>query len=267
MIRSYSTLTCCCLLMTLLSNKHLCADLILTYDLQGSNGISESIAPHGTTSSQVAGLSMTRGTGLVASTGGFNGTNSFSAAGWDSLTSHDYVRFGFQVNPGFRVAVESVQFRVSSQLGGPAAMGMFTSQDNYNSAVGTFNLSSSVTSHTINVGSLQPATGLLEFRFYALGAEAIGGGSTSPSVAVMFGNYTPDRNIQFFQVNGSITAVPEPSALLLIGAAVPLMALSFRRYRSRAANSDAAQLKAIAATRTVVYINPWHESETHANYL
>ena len=221
MLRSYALVTAY-IFFVLLANHHASADIILGYDLQGANGTIAFIAPN-STASQVSGLNLTRGAGLNASTGGVNGTNAFSATGWDSLTSTDYISFGFQVNPGFQATLNSVQFRVSAQSGGPANLGLFTSQDNFTTAVSTFDPSISVASITLSTNAVQPTTGQLELRIYALNSVGIGGGSTSPSSSVAFGNYTSGRNIELFQVNGTITAVPEPSTLVLIIAGTSIM--------------------------------------------
>jgi hypothetical protein len=220
------------MLFVLVFSKYVAADLILTYDLQSVGGTVIQVAPHSSTSSAVSGQNLVRGAGLIASTGGLNGANSFAAAGWDSLSSNDYVSFGFQVTPGFQVTVNSVQFRVASQTGGPANLGLFTSQDNFSTAVSTFNVSATVNSLTLATPALQPTAGTLEFRLRGLNEVGIGGGAISPTAAVLFGNYTIDRTIEFFQVNGTISAVPEPSSLFFFCAVAPFIFAKLRTKRT-----------------------------------
>ncbi len=62
---------------------------------------------------------------------------------------------------------------------------------------------------------MQPVSGAIEFRLYAINSNSIGGGVVGENGALMFGNFNEGRNAQLFQVNGTITAVPEPSTIAM----------------------------------------------------
>ncbi len=191
------------------------ADLLLTYDLLGIGGVPTSVSPN-STSVQIVGGNLTRGSGLIASTGGLNGINSFSSTGWNSLTNQDYVSFGFQVNPGYQATVGTVQFRTNAENSAPANIGLFSSQDAFGTAVASFGiLSGNATYWTLDTSTLQQVSGAIEFRLYATNSNSIGGGIVSENGALMFGNFAVGRDAQFFQVNGTIAAVPEPTTIAM----------------------------------------------------
>ncbi len=205
-----------CVFLILNGCSSLQADLLLTYNLLGIGGVPASVSPN-STSNQIVGGNLTRGSGLIASTGGLNGANSFSSTGWNSLTNQDYVSFGFQVNPGYQATIENVQFRTNAENSAPANIGLFASKDAFGTAVASFGiLTGDATYWTLNTSTMQPVSGAIEFRFYAINSSSIGGGIVGENGALMFGNFAEERNAQFFQVNGTVTAVPEPSTIAML---------------------------------------------------
>ena len=81
----------------------------------------------------------------------------------------------------------------------------------------------------IDLSSLTNLTGLVEFRLMAIGTNSAAGGTTSSAGSFRVTNYFENSvNQNGFYVIGSVSAIPAPGAIALLGIAG---ALGTRRRR------------------------------------
>lgn len=180
--------------------------------LLGAPGNQASTAGSGAPANITAG-SLTRGAGLAGSTA----SNSFSSSGFTGETT-DYVSFGFNVDAGFSVNLDSIYIGTRSSNTGPGTIGLFYNGDGFTNALATISQApgNNFVNSILDVSALTGLTGNVEFRLYAIGSTAANGGSTSSSgtfrVTAYFENGAFNRD---FQITG--TVVPTPGALALLG--------------------------------------------------
>jgi hypothetical protein len=182
------------------------------WDLLGAPG--DQAFTLGSAAANVTANNLTRGTGLLANTGG----NSLNSAGW-TQQSTDFVSFGFNVAPGFSVDLDTLYIGSRSSNTGPGSLGLFYSGDGFSTNLFTLTqVGTTNSNNAINLASLPNLTGNVEFRLVQLGNVAAGGGSTSAAgtfrVTAYFVAGQFDRNLQF-----TGTVIPAPASLALIGLA------------------------------------------------
>jgi hypothetical protein len=97
---------------------------VVQYDLTGKAG-TETSDPATAAATGVAGLDLTRGSGLTPSAA----SNGFSASGWDDLSSNDFFSFGFNVQAGFSATVNELLIATRSSATGPGFMNVLVSKD------------------------------------------------------------------------------------------------------------------------------------------
>ena len=146
------------------------------------------------------------------------GANSFNSNGWNITDTFDldahYISFSFQANSGYFLSVDSLTYRMSSSNTAPNTGlwgysingGSFTLQDEF-SITGTSDGTWS------NLGIVDQI-GTVEFRYWQYGSTAVGASST-----VSTGGTSRIRNLsgEDLVVTGSVTAIPEPGSLILMG--------------------------------------------------
>lgn len=222
--------------LSLAPQARLRADFIVAYDLQGQPGTQVSTSPF-EEANHTSGLLLTRGAGLVPSSGSTSGTNTLGSSGWDTRAADDYVTFGFVVDPGFQATLENLQLRTGAHFTGPSQVGLFYSGDGFSTPITTFTHSvgfpntTSVFSSQVDLSALPQMQGQVEFRLYSVSDVAAGGGAVGSQGVFFVGNFLDGRNILKFSVSGSITAVPEPGSMCLLAASIG--AAMFIRPRRR----------------------------------
>jgi len=190
------------------------AATIAGWDLLGAPG-SQASTPASVSAPNTTGSALTRGAGLS----GNAGANSMNAAGW-SQQATDYFEFGFVVAPGYQVDLDDFYVGTRSSNTGPGTMGLFTSLDGFTTAVATFNQApgSNFVNSVVDLSALPTITGAFTARIQQIGATAANGGATSGTGTFRVGAYfvgsTFDRDMQF---TGTVSAVPEPSSIVLLG--------------------------------------------------
>jgi hypothetical protein len=164
-------------------------------------------------SANVTASNLARGAGLVASAAG----NSISASGWTGEGS-DYFSFGLTIASGFSANLDSLYLGSRSSGTGPGTIGIFSSLDNYTTAITTISQApgGNFVNSIINLSSLGTVSGTVEFRVYAIGTGSAGGGTTGSAgtlrLTAYFANGGFDRNLQ---ITGDV--IPTPGSLALLG--------------------------------------------------
>jgi hypothetical protein len=201
------------------------ADIITGYNLSGQPGNQTSNTPS-IEAANVDGLLLTRGPGLTPTAAG----NSFSASAWDA---GDYFSFGFTVDTGYFVELTNLEIGTRSSGTGPGTMGLFSSVDSFATAITTISQSpgSNFVNSVIDLTSLGQLSGNVEFRLAMIGTTSAGGGAVGSGGTFRVTNYFAGGDQGSFRFNGSVSAVPEPTAAGLL-ALTGIAGMAFRRRRS-----------------------------------
>jgi hypothetical protein len=206
---------------------------VLAWDVQGSGTpfvatlSASTIDPNLATTSGLNELSRTTVTGI-------NAGNAFASANWNitSTFSESSNYIGFMLTPasGFELNLTSLDYAVNGSNTAPRngrwgykiGAGSFVFQPDFTmlnpapSALATWDFSDFTTSSSV------------EFRFWIWGATPIGTGTASATGGSgRIANITGNDLV----LNGSVTLIPEPSTISLIGLGL-LGALAFARRRS-----------------------------------
>lgn len=220
MQRCYYALVALCLLTTHVTD--VCADLIVGWDLSGNGG-----APDGQPATDaglhITGLSIERSDGLEF----HEINNTFSAKGWESEAAsppsddQEYISFGFTVEPGFAVDLDSFLLIRRSSLDkggstskGPGTLGLYYNGDNFTNVIYTFDQSGGgEVSDPIDLSALTGLTGTVEFRIIEIGNTSYDGSTATAENGVF--RLVDDPNTGDVRITGTVvSAVPEPSAVL-----------------------------------------------------
>ena len=193
------------------------ADVITSWVNFGQPG-DQAASPVGTQAANVTGTPMTRGAGLGANAGG----NSLNSNGWDTLDSTDYISFGFTVDAGYSVDLDTLWFGSRSSNSGPDSLAVYWSGDGFSSPIFSFAQSGTAFTNSIaNVSALSGLTGANEFRIYAVdGTRADGGQGISSSGTFRVGDHNDGTNFTEFRFEGTVVPAPASAALLGLGGLV-----------------------------------------------
>ena len=195
------------------------AAIITEYDLDTQPG-TQMTQSATSSASNVVGLDMQRGPGLIPRP--TNNFDTFTSIGFDNAAD-DYVTFGFSVDPGFQVNLDDLRIGLAGSGGTPNQFQLFFSGDNYASSLATFDF---VTTSDVNtivpLASLGTLTGLVQFRLLATSTTPVDLdplGTTRTSRLFVFNYADLDGVVGTGSVsfNGTVTAVPEPASLALLG--------------------------------------------------
>jgi hypothetical protein len=207
---------------------------LLTWDMQGVS------SPTTFTANTTAANLLTTGslntlqrTGL----GNPGGANSFNSNSWNTtgtfVESDDYISFTVQpssAGPGYEMTLTSLQYVVNGSNTAPN-----TGRWGYRIGTGAFTLQPTFTMTFSTPGSLATwdftdftTTSQVEFRFWVFGTTSINGGSSAAAGSARISNIAGNDLV----LNGSVTAIPEPSSAMLLGlGALGAFALAHRARR------------------------------------
>jgi hypothetical protein len=193
------------------------ADVITSWTNFGQPG-DQAASPVNVEATNVTGIDMTRGAGLGANTGG----NSLNSNGWDGLDADDYISFGFTVDAGYSVDLDTFWFGSRSSNSGPGDMGVFYSVDGFTTPIYTFTQSGTNFNNAIaDVSALTGLTGTVEFRIAALSdTRADGGTGISGSGTFRVGDHFDGSNFTEVRFEGTVVPAPASAALLGLGGLV-----------------------------------------------
>jgi hypothetical protein len=181
-------------------------------------------------------LTMTSGlnrVGLVASAT----ANAFGSNGWnitnDFIEGDQYISFSLTPDSGYHVSITELSWaRINGSGTAPATgrwgyrigSGAFTLQN-------TFNITLTNAAGAWTGINIVNATDTVEFRFWAFGATSINGGNSASGGGVTYRSTNASNDD--LVVNGSVTAVPEPSTIAFLGFSA--LGLCFYLWRRRRA--------------------------------
>ncbi|MCL4220936.1 MAG: PEP-CTERM sorting domain-containing protein [Phycisphaerales bacterium] len=187
-------------------------DVITSWVNFGQPG-NQAFSSVGTQAANVTGSNLVRGSGLTPSAA----SNAFSASNWQFGDSNDYFSFGFTVDSGYAVNLESLWIGMRSSNTGPGLMGLYYNGDGYSSALATFDMSpgSVFVNAIVDLSALSGLTGAVEFRLMMAANIAANGGSVSASGTYRVGDHFDGANFSEMRVTG--TVVPTPASMALIG--------------------------------------------------
>lgn len=204
------------------------AATVATWDMDGVGTVS-SVSGY-TSEDGVSITDMTLGTGLTAN----SGSDSLNSKGWSGSDSGDYIEFGIIVADGYEVSLDSFLIGTRSSNTGPGTIGIYTSLDNYTTAISTITQEGKNYSYScIDLSSVLEditITGDFTIRLYEIGnTQADGEGSTSGSGTFRIVNYSDTVAVQ---LTGTVSAsaIPVPGAFILLGTG--LMALAGLRRKN-----------------------------------
>lgn len=187
------------------------AEVITSYALFGATGDQVFQAPS-SAAAGVSGLDLTRGPGLGVSAAG----NSFSANGWSSDQSQDYFSFGFSVDAGSSVNLDTLWLGSRSSNTGPGFLGLFYSGDGFTTSLFDFiQVGTAFNNTVIDLSGLTGLTGTVEFRIAALNDVSANGGTISAGGTFRIGDHFDGSD--FSEVRFEGTVIPAPGAVALLG--------------------------------------------------
>jgi hypothetical protein len=202
---------------------------LAAWEISGANAATTNPQPASSLAAQVAGGSLTLGSGVSAS----NTTDFFSANGFNTISlaaaisGGDYLSFTITPAAGFALNISSVSFNsgVSSAVTNFNAA-LLSSATGFDAAGALHSYSFATTtpptqSITLSgTAALQNVSGALEFRLYGWRDSA---GTSTFRLRTLSGND--------LVVTGSVTAIPEPGTYAVILGAMVLVGAVIRRRR------------------------------------
>lgn len=192
------------------------ADVITSYVNFGQTG-DQAFSPVGTEAPNVTGSVLTRGSGITATGAG----NSISANGWDDLSADDYFTFGFTVDAGYSVDLDTLWFGSRSSGSGPGFLSVYTSLDGFTTPVYSFaQVGTSFNNNIADLSSLTGLTGSVEFRILADNGTSASGGTIGSGGTFRLGDHFDGSDFTEFRFEGTVVPAPASAALLGLGGLV-----------------------------------------------
>lgn len=192
------------------------ADVITSWVNFGQTG-DQAFSPVGTEAANVTGSVLTRGVGLNPSGAG----NSISANGWDDLSADDYFTFGFTVDAGYSVDLDTLWFGSRSSGSGPGFLSVYTSLDGFTTPVYSFaQVGTAFNNNIADLSSLTGLTGSVEFRILADNGTSASGGTIGSGGTFRLGDHYDGSDYTEFRFEGTVVPAPASAALLGLGGLV-----------------------------------------------
>lgn len=148
------------------------------------------------------------------------GANSFNSSGWNITDTLDldehYISFSFQAEVGYFLSVDSLTYRMQSSNTAPN-----TGLWGYSINGGSFELQNEFIISSgagggdgswSNLGIVDQI-GTVEFRYWQYGETSVNSGTAATTGTSRIRNLSGEDLV----VTGSVTAIPEPSTLVLVG--------------------------------------------------
>jgi hypothetical protein len=213
------------------------AQTLLSWNVQGVGGNVTTLTANSTAGNlTVSGTTyntLSR-TGLTASAAG----NSFNSNSWNITNtfdeSNDYISFTVLASasgPGYNANFTDLQYVVNGSNTAPG-----TGRWGYRIGSGAFTLQDTFSITFATPGSLATwdfadfsSSQAVEFRFWGYGATSINGGVAATTGTIRISNIANNDLV----LNGSVTAIPEPSVVAL-AVLSGMVVLFFRRRRVNA---------------------------------
>lgn len=189
---------------------------IADWNLEGQTGSQASVGAN-SAAANITGNTLSRGAGLT----GAAGANSINASGWTGEAT-DYFAFGFTVDAGYQVDLNSLYIGTRSSNTGPGSVGLYYSGDGFANTVATFSQApgSNFVNTIVDLTALANVSGAVEFRLAAIGSTAANGGATSAAgtfrITAYFVGGIFDHNLGF---TGDVIPAPGSATLAALGIA------------------------------------------------
>lgn len=194
------------------------ADVITSYVNFGQTG-DQAASPVGTVAANVSALPLTRGAGINPSAAG----NSISSNGWDDLSADDYFTFGFTVDAGYSVDLDTLWFGSRSSNTGPGFLSVYSSLDGFSAPLYSFaQVGTAFNNNIADLSGLTGLTGSVEFRIYADNGVSANGGAISSGGTFRLGDHFDGANFTEFRFEGTVVPAPASAALLGLGGLVAI---------------------------------------------
>jgi hypothetical protein len=207
--------------------------ILQQYEFQGQTGSERTLAPS-FVAAGLTGVDFTASTALTASAG----VNSMNSSGWN-LANVNY-SFGFTIQPGEAVTVDQLVLASRSSGTGPGSISLEASVDGAAPIV-VASITQNDTNFNDETLKITPvtATSSLTFFFVTANQTSANGNTIGSAGTFRIGDFNPPGTTPTpFTIDGTITpvsAVPEPSALMLatIGLSVVGITARLRKRASR----------------------------------
>lgn len=199
---------------------------LVSWDVNAQNAVSSATLA-GSLAANISDGSLSLGTGVSAS----SATGTFGASGFNqttlasAITANDYISFTITPAAGYAISISSISYLVGKSSGSTSFSAVLTSDKtgfNAAAALDTYSFSSaSPTVRSITLTStsvLQSITAATEFRIYGVS-------SNTDTFRVR------DNSGVDLSINGTVSAIPEPSSYAVVTVSAILVAAALKRRR------------------------------------
>ncbi len=201
--------------------SHGFADVLLGWNTAGNLG-TETTEASTTNLGGINAASLTLGSGVTAAANG----NRFGGSGWfntgdsspstiaNAISGDDFIQFIVSPTAGNQFTATSFDFIWDRSGTGPSSVALFSSVDSFTNSLGTLTGltsggASTTTLRSISISGISDISTSTTFRLYGFGATATGGtGGFDTATGSTVNNVI---------LNGSVSAVPEPTSMVLVG--------------------------------------------------